>query len=230
MIVETLRSILLDPEIEENDAAAKERNDIRTLLRSSFASVSVYILPDALKGEVRDEMQDNPNRFITIDDFRPKYLEYFKVLRTGLATALTEPHSIAPGSALTGGAMADFMPKFADAINAQESLNVPSLFETSRNEAINRALTKSKADFAVNLDKFAKQDAKPTADLSRVIDSDMARQLLDVELSLSYMPQEILKKLRVDAAEVLKPIKDSALAVNFLKLQSIAAENFSRHR
>lgn len=121
--------------------------------------------------------------------------------------------------------MADFMPKFADAINAQEPLNVPSLFETSRNDAVNRAMTKLKADFTTSLDEFAKQEARPTADLSRAIDLDVALHLRDVELSLSYMPPEILKKLHIDAQDTLKPMKDSALAVNFLKLQSIAASN-----
>jgi hypothetical protein len=82
----------LDPETGET-ASAAERNEVRKLLKASFASVAVYILPDALKGEVRDQMQDNPSRFITIDGFRPKYLEYFKLLRTDLATALKEPHS-----------------------------------------------------------------------------------------------------------------------------------------
>jgi hypothetical protein len=171
---------------------------------------------------VRDEMQDNPSRFITIDDFRPKYLEYFKVFRTSIAKALVEPHSLVPGADLTGGAMADFMPRFADAINSQEPLNVPSLFETSRNDAINRALTKLKADFTTNLDKYAQQDGKPTADLSRTIDSEVALQLRDMELSLSYMPPEVMKKLDADAKDILKPIKDNTLAVNFLKLQSTA--------
>lgn len=118
--------------------------------------------------------------------------------------------------------MADFMPRFADAINSQEPINVPSLFETSRNDAINRALTKLKADFTTNLDRFAQQDGKPTADLSRTIDSEVALQLRDMELSLSYMPPEIMKKLDTDAKDILKPIKDNTLAVNFLKLQSTA--------
>jgi hypothetical protein len=76
-LIETLRSNLLDSE-PETTTSATERNEIRKLLKASFVSVTVYILPDALKGEVRDEMQDNPARFITIDDFRPKYLEYFR--------------------------------------------------------------------------------------------------------------------------------------------------------
>jgi hypothetical protein len=200
----------------------RERNEIRKLLKSSFASVTVSLLPDALKGEVRDEMADNPSRFITIDDFRPKYLEHFKVFRTALANALKEPHSLVPGAPLTGGAIADFMPNFADAINAQAPLNAPSLFETSRNDAINRALTKLKADFTKNIDKSSAQDAKPTADLSRIIDGQMTLLLADMEISLSYMPPEILKKLRSDGIEAVKPIKDNALGVNFLKLQSMA--------
>jgi hypothetical protein len=184
--------------------------------------VTVYILPDALKGEVRDEMQDNPARFITIDDFRPKYLEYFKVLRTALATALKEPHSLIPGSPLTGGAMADFMPRFADAINSQAALNVPSLFQASRNDAVNRALTKLKSDFTVNVDKSSSQAAIPTVDFSRTIDKQITLLLTDVEISLSYMPPEVIRKLRVDAAEILKPVKENALAVNLLKLRSMA--------
>jgi hypothetical protein len=36
------------------------------------------------------------------------------------------------------------------------------------------------------------------------------------------MPPEILKKLRSDGIEAVKPIKDNALGVNFLKLQSMA--------
>lgn len=185
--------------------------------------MTVFVLPDGLKGEVQDEMAENPSRFVTIDDFRPKYLEYFKTFRAGLAKALKEPHSLVPSVPLTGGAIADFMPKFADAIIAQEPLNVPSIFERSRNDALNRALIKLKADFTANIDNGSTEDAKPTMDLSRFIDIQMNLLLSDMEISLSYMSPEVLEKLRTDGIDAIKPIKDNALRVNFLKLQSLAA-------
>jgi hypothetical protein len=88
--------------------------------------------------------------------------------------------------------------------------------------AINRALTKLKSNFTVNIDKSSTQATIPSVDLSRMIDKQIALLLTDAEISLSYMPPEILRKLRVDAAEILKPIKENALAVNLLKLRSLA--------
>jgi hypothetical protein len=113
-------------------------------------------------------METNPDRFLTLQDFRPKYLQYFKTLRTGLSNILGAPHQIVPKVPLTGGAIADFVPNFAEAINSKEPLNVPSIFESSRNDAINRGLTKFRQDLNKNMDELAKEDGKPAAALSRV--------------------------------------------------------------
>lgn len=118
-------------------------------------------------------METNKDRFLTIDDFRKKYLDNFKVLRDGLTENLITPHPIVADEPLTGGAIADFVPEFADAINAQEPLNVPSLFESSRNDAINKAITKFRRDLDKNMDDAAKEAARPTRALERVCDTDI---------------------------------------------------------
>ncbi|KAF2724281.1 hypothetical protein K431DRAFT_282125 [Polychaeton citri CBS 116435] len=220
--IETLRSGLLDPETG-NDREVLERNQIRKLLQSSFESITIYKLPEGLKDEVRDEIDGgNKNRFLTINDFRTRYLEAFKTLRKGIASSLTTPQCLIPDVPLTGGAMGDFMLTFAEAVNSQQTLNVPSLFEASRNDAVNKALNKFASSANKNMEAIVQGDARPTVDLDRFIDGETEKLIADLENTLSYMPEEVLQKLRTDALDKVKPKKEGTLAVNFTKLQGHA--------
>ncbi|KAG8630136.1 hypothetical protein KVT40_001755 [Elsinoe batatas] len=200
--------------VDDLDEAAFNRNEIRTLLRSCFQSVKVYISPDGyLKADVQEAMRKDKNRFLTIDDFEGEYLDYFKSLRTGLSNILKDPHELIQGQALTGGSIADFMPKLSDAINAQEPLNVPSLFQSSVNDAINKALIKCR---------------KVDAAFSRELDGDINLLLADMQSTLSYMQPDTLAKLRDDAIKAAEPIKASAMTTNFTKLQTQMTSELSR--
>jgi hypothetical protein len=177
--VETLRKALLDPE-RGSDPVAVERDQVRKLLAASFASISVFILPDnQIKQEVIGEMAENPARFLTMQDFRPKYLDYFAKFRAGLSEVLKAPHQLVPKTPLTGAAMADFVPAFAAAFNSQEPLNIPSIFEASRNQALNRAVAKFQRDLTVNTNAYAAQPGVPTTQLTRVNIPHISRTMDD---------------------------------------------------
>ncbi|KAJ0284249.1 hypothetical protein CBS470a_006964 [Colletotrichum nupharicola] len=144
--IDQLRSGLLNPE-SETDPAAIQRNQIRKVLIESFTSISVNILPDnGVKSSVVQEMENDENRFLTLQDFTPSYLARFADFRASLSHILKTPHQIIPKTDLTGGDMADFVPRFIQAINTQEPLNVPTIFEASRNQALNLAFTKFQTD------------------------------------------------------------------------------------
>lgn len=169
----TLRATLVNDE-KETDASSKSRNAIRALLRSAFESIQVYILPDLLKEESRDELADGSKPFLLINDFRPKYLEYFKLLRTGLSQALVQPRELTKGVALTGGALADFMPQFTAAINKAEPLNIPSIFEAAQNGAINKAISAFSVALTTSLDARLAEQPRATVMLGNLIDRDIA--------------------------------------------------------
>jgi hypothetical protein len=97
------------------------------------------------------------------------------VLRRRLAEALKTPRELFPGQPLTGGAVADFMPLFTDAINKPEPLNVPTIFEASQNQAI----AKVKLDFLMALRPITEryttaEEPKATQRLARMFDGDVA--------------------------------------------------------
>jgi hypothetical protein len=171
---ETLKDKLFKPE-KETGFAAINRNKIRALLVSVFESIQVFVLPDKLKEEARDALSDGTKDILLPDDFQPKYHESFSVLRRRLAEALKTPRELFPGQPLTGGAVADFMPLFTDAINKPEPLNVPTIFEASQNQAI----AKVKLDFLMALRPITEryttaEEPKATQRLARMFDGDVA--------------------------------------------------------
>lgn len=180
----SLKSKLMTEE-PEIDSSSKNRNNIRKLLTSVFESIQVFILPDRLKPEARDALSDGTKPFLLIDDFDSKYLEYFKVLRNALSTALLTTRELIAGNPLTGGAIADFMPSFAGAINKSEPLNVPSIFEAAQNDAINKGLVACANSLSLSVESRLKEDAKPTRLLSAQFDQDVQIALGNLSLSIS---------------------------------------------
>lgn len=104
---DSIKTLLLTDE-RSITSAATNRNNIRKMLRSVFESIQVFILPDKLKQEARNALSDGTKPFILLDDFEPVYLDYFKLLRTGLSKALMQPRELSPGLPLSGGSIADF--------------------------------------------------------------------------------------------------------------------------
>lgn len=208
--IDELRSGLLDPE-SASDPAAIQRNQIRKMLDESFTSISLNVLPDnGVKSAVVEEMANDENRFLTLQDFTPSYLAHFAEFRAGLSRILKTPHQIIPKTDLTGGDMADFVPRFLQAINTQEPLNVPTIFEASRNQALNLAFTKFQTDLRAHMDTYALKPATSTVDLRRVcrrydhicdalltcgqtLDMDIDLVIANTMNRLSYMPNDILK-------------------------------------
>lgn len=218
---ETLKVKLLTPEKEVNGAASN-RNQIRALLASVFESIQVFILPDKLKEEARDALSDGTKKFLLLDDFQPVYHEYFSVLRSKLSEALKTPRELSPQQPLTGGAVADFMPLFADAINRAEPLNIPSIFEASQNEAIARA----KLAFTTALSKVteaysAEQEPKPTQMLARLFDNEVALVVAQLAVTLSYMPNDIVARTQDECTALSGPFKDALLAANLARLRVV---------
>lgn len=218
----TLRATLVNDETE-TDASSKNRNAIRALLRLAFESIQVYVLPDQLKEDSRDELADGTKQFLLLDDFRPKYLEYFKLLRTGLSQALVQPRELTKGIPLTGGALADFMPQFAAAINKAEPLNIPSIFEAAQNGAINKAINAFSVALTASLDARLAEVARPTVMLGNLIEGDITLLLTQLASTISYMPRSTVQKAQDEAREQSTTPKSSALAVNLTRLQGVMA-------
>ena len=218
----TLRATLVNDE-RETDASSNSRNAIRALLRSAFESIQVYILPDQLKEESRDALADETKLFLLLDDFKPRYLEYFKLLRVGLSQALVQPRELTRGVPLTGGALADFMPQFAAAINKAEPLNIPSIFEAAQNGAINKAINAFSVALTTNFDARLAEQPRPTVMLGNLIEGDITLLLAQLASTLSYMPQATVKKAQDEAREQSVIPKASALAVNLTRLKGVMA-------
>lgn len=218
----SLQATLVNDE-RETDASSKNRNTIRALLRSAFESIQVYILPDQLKEDSRDALADGTKMFLLLDDFRPKYLEYFRILRTGLSQALVQPRELTKGGPLTGGALADFMPQFAAAINKAEPLNIPSIFEAAQNGAINKAINAFSVALTTSLDTRLLEDAKPTVMFGNLVEGDITLLLTQLASTISYMPRESVQKAQDEARAQSVTPKSSALAVNFTRIKGIMA-------
>ncbi|KAJ0381941.1 hypothetical protein COL922a_013538 [Colletotrichum nupharicola] len=214
--IDKLRSGLLNPESETDPAAIRRKK----VLIESFTSISVNILPDnGVKSSVVQEMENDENRFLTLQDFTPSYLARFADFRASLSHILKTPHQIIPKTDLTDGDMADFVPRFIQAINTQEPLNVPTIFEASRNQALNLAFTKFQTDLRAHLDTYAPQPATSTVDLRRTLDTDIELVIADMINRLSYMPDDVLNKLRGDALNASGPLKQAALDTNLDKIK-----------
>ncbi|KAL9118633.1 MAG: hypothetical protein Q9187_004820 [Circinaria calcarea] len=222
----TLRATLVNDE-READASSKNRNAIRALLRTAFESIQVYILPDQLKEEARDGLADGTKLFLLLDDFRPRYLEYFKVLREGLSQALVQPRELTKGVPLTGGALADFMPQFAAAINKAEPLNIPSIFEAAQNGAINKAISAFSVALTTSLDARLAEPPRATVRLGSLIEQDITLLLAQVASILSYMPQATVQKAQDEARKQSVTPKASALAVNLTRLKGVMTTNLN---
>ncbi|KAK1759803.1 hypothetical protein QBC47DRAFT_116420 [Echria macrotheca] len=219
---DTLRDKLFKPEKETN-SLARNRNEIRKLLASVFESTQVFILPDKLRQVARDGLSDGTKKFLVLEDFEDEYRTYFGVLRRKLSQALQTPRELTPGQPLTGGAMADFMPLFTDAINRSEPLHVASIFEAGQREAA----AKSKISFTSALTKltdgYTAQEAKPTAMLNRLLDNDIALLLAQVAVALSYMAVPVVARVQEECKALAEPFKTALLAANFTRLKATMA-------
>ena len=222
----TLQATLVNEE-RETDASSKNRNTIRALLRSAFESIQVYILPDQLKEESRDALADGTKQFLLLDDFRPKYLEYFKLLRVGLSRALVQPRELTKGIPLTGGALADFMPQFTAAINKADPLNIPSIFEAAQNGAINKAINACSVGLTTSLDAQLGDQPVATVMLGNLIERNITLLLAQLASTLSYMPQATVQKAQDEARQQSAIPKASALAVNLTRLKAVMATNLN---
>jgi hypothetical protein len=181
---DSLKLALMTEEKRTNSAAVN-RNSIRKLLLSVFESIQVFVLPDKLKEEARDGLSDGTKKFLLLDDFLPKYLGYFKILRSSLSSALVKPRELLPRQPLTGGSIADFIPSFAEAINKSEPLNLPNIFESSQNDAINKAQAAFSNGLSIIIDGHLKEPPRPTQMLSTLFDNDVAALLAQLASTIS---------------------------------------------
>ncbi|KAL8289404.1 hypothetical protein RB597_001151 [Gaeumannomyces tritici] len=219
---DSLRDKLMAEE-KNPDAVGTTRNNIRKLLALTFESIKVCILPDRLKSDARDALSDGTKKFLLLSDFEPKYLEYFKVLRNALSRALVTPRELTKGTPLTGGAIADFMPSFADAINKQEPLNLPSIFEAAQNEAVNKAQVEFTNSLTASVASRLQDEAKPTQMLSSFFDTDVSILLTQLAKTLSYMPPDVIQKAQGQASQSAEPTRKNLLDTNLSRVRALLA-------
>ncbi|TGO83677.1 hypothetical protein BPOR_0609g00070 [Botrytis porri] len=218
--VTTLKNALMNQE-PETDSNSTNRNNIRKILTSVFESIQVFILPDSLKSEARDALADGLKDFILLTDFTPKYLEYFKLLRDGLSKALVSPRELATGVPLTGGTIADFMPSFADAINRSQPLNLPSIFEQSQNNALNKVQINFANSLSVVSDNILKDPTLSTQLLSIKFDSSVNLLLSQLASSISYMPVDVVQAAQNTASNSTTAVKADLIATNLGRIKTL---------
>ncbi|KAK4200817.1 hypothetical protein QBC40DRAFT_325923 [Triangularia verruculosa] len=220
---ESLKAKLIDEE-EEDDEASTNRNAIRKLLVSVFESIRVIILPNKVKQEALDALESGRKKFLLLDDFLPVYHQYFATLRRTLSECLKTPRELTPDRPLSGGATADFMPLFVDAINKSEPLNIPSIFEAARKEAI----AKAKLAFSSGLSHITEgytndQEPKPTSMLITLFDKDVGVLVGQVAVTLS-MSSTVAQQAQKECTEQLAaPARDALVAANMTRLKSLLA-------
>ncbi|TGO11294.1 hypothetical protein BTUL_0113g00240 [Botrytis tulipae] len=218
--VTSLKNALMNQE-PETDSNSKNRNNIRKLLTSVFESIQVFILPDSLKSEARDALADGVKDFILLTDFTPKYLEYFKLLRDGLSQALVSPRELTKGVPLTGGTIADFMPSFADAINRSQPLNLPSIFEQSQNNALNKVQIDFANSLSVVSDTILRDPTLSTQLLSIKFDSSVNLLLSQLASAISYMPVDIVRAAQNTASNSTAAVKADLIATNLNRIKTL---------
>lgn len=130
--------------------------------------VQVYILPDAAKLESIRAQQLKKKKFLLMEDFEDLYVEYFKKFRADISQTLASQRELIKGQPLTGSSTADFILKFAEAINKSEPLNIPSIFQAGQNDSINKALQTFTNSLNDSFNVLIKQEAKPTTQVSAV--------------------------------------------------------------
>ncbi|ESZ95384.1 hypothetical protein SBOR_4240 [Sclerotinia borealis F-4128] len=224
--VTTLKNALMNQE-PETDSNSTNRNNIRKLLTSVFESIQVFILPDSLKSEARDDLADGIKDFILLSDFTPKYLEYFKLLRDGLSKALVSPRELTTGVPLTGGTIADFMPSFADAINRSQPLNLPSIFELSQNNALNKIQITFTNALSIVSDSILSDPALSTQLLSTKFDSNVTLLLSQLANSISYMPIDTVKSAQDEASNSAAAVKVNLIATNLSRIKTLMSTSLT---
>ncbi|QSZ35436.1 hypothetical protein DSL72_008306 [Monilinia vaccinii-corymbosi] len=224
--VTTLKNALMNLE-PETDSNSINRNNIRKLLTSVFESIQVFILPDGLKSQARDDLADGIKPFILLSDFTPRYLEYFKILRDGLSRALVAPRELTPGMPLTGGTIADFMPMFADAINRSQPLNLPSIFELAQNNALNKVQITFTNGLSVISNSVLADPALSTQLLSTKFDSNVTLLLSQLANSISYMPTEAVRRAQNDASSSATAVKVNLIATNLGRIKTLMSTSMT---
>lgn len=138
-----------------------------------------------------------------------------------------QPRELTPGVPLTGGALADFMPQFAAAINKAEPLNIPSIFEAAQNGAVNRAVSAFSVALTTSLDARLAEPPRATVMLGSLIETDIMLLLAQLSSTISYMPQATVQQAQDQAREQSATPKASALTVNLTRLKGVMATNLN---
>lgn len=77
-------------------------------------------------------------KFLLLSDFLPLYVEQFVILRSVFAEKLRHPRIVARES-MSGQSVAGLVPAIVDAINSEDPLDIPDLWEQTQNAAILKA-------------------------------------------------------------------------------------------
>lgn len=107
-------------------------------------------------------------KFLLLEDFIPSYVEEFLVLRSVFAEKLRHPRLVA-GESLSGQSAAGLVPAIVDAINAEDLLDIPDLWEQTQNAAISKASLEFRDAFRAACDAVLQSsDLLPTVQVNRV--------------------------------------------------------------
>lgn len=107
-------------------------------------------------------------KFLLLEDFIPSYVEEFLVLRSVFAEKLRHPRIVAEES-LSGQSAAGLVPSIVAAINAEDPLDIPDLWEQTQNAAIAKASLTFRTAFREACDAVLQSsDLYPTVQVTRV--------------------------------------------------------------
>lgn len=103
-----------------------------------------------------------------LSDFLPVYVEEFLTLRSVFAEKLRHPRLVASES-LSGQSVAGLVPAIVDAINSEDPLDIPDLWEQTQNAAISKASLTFRDAFRAACDAvLLSADLLPTTQVTRV--------------------------------------------------------------
>mmetsp|Transcript_123077 Transcript_123077/g.217952 ORF Transcript_123077/g.217952 Transcript_123077/m.217952 type:complete len:900 (+) Transcript_123077:74-2773(+) len=151
---EECKSIIFDKEdilsidTDEEEEAAKKRNDIRIKIEHAFESITVWCLPKIMATPAPPDYRDAGR----------EYAEKVDAMRQELASQLASPKLVA-GRPLTGSLIATLLPQLAEEIKSEKpALNPPSLMdrviEMEAQNLVDEIMKRAKTELESRVEKF----------------------------------------------------------------------------
>lgn len=123
---------------------------------------------NTLKPGVAEDLASGVKKFLLLDDFLPVYVADFLVLRSVFSEKLRRSRIVA-GESMSGQSAAGLVPAIVEAINLEDPLDIPDLWEQTQNAAISKASLQFRTALRVAFDAALESETLlTTVQLTRV--------------------------------------------------------------